>query len=184
MKVKRKTTRKKASVGVDTKKTPKRKKSDLNDYIDSAKFSKAVIEFVEKHHLAIQKELEPPRVSDYIASSFLLICENLSHRPNFVGYTYREDMVMDAVENCLRAIASYNPNYKSKAGYKINAFNYFTTVAYWAMVRRIQKENKDVKLKNKIIDQSVMLEFFTEEGVDNDIARQYVDQLRNFNMKE
>ena len=52
------------------------------------------------------------------------------------------------------------------------------------MVRRIQKENKDVKLKNKIIDQSVMMEFFSEEGVDNDIAWQYVDQLRNFNMKE
>lgn len=167
MKNKKKTTRKKAS-----------------DYIDSQKFSKEVIEYVEAYHLSLDKDKDPPIVSNYIAKSFLLICENLSHRPNFVGYTYREDMVMDAVENCLKAISNYNPNYKSKAGYKINAFNYFTTVAYWAMVRRIQKENKDVKLKNKIIDQSIISEFFTDEGIDNDIARQYVDQLRNFNLKE
>lgn len=165
MKTKRKTTRNKN-----------------NDYIDSKKFTQAIIRYVDDVKMARKAEEEIPIVPDNIAIDILKLCEGLSLRPNFIGYTYREDMVMDAVENCLRAIESYDPNYVSKAGYKINAFNYFTTCAYYAMVRRIQKENKDVDLKNKIIEKSVISEFIDDDGESS--GRHYVDQLRNFNLKE
>ena len=80
-------------------------------------------------------------VPDYIAKCFLKICEGLSHKSNFVRYTYREEMVMDAVENCLNAVGNYNIEAATRKG-KPNAFGYFTQISWFAFIRRIKKEKK------------------------------------------
>ena len=75
-------------------------------YVNNKEFSLAVVEYVKDSNMHKEKGVDAPTVPDYIAKCFIKIAEGLSHRPNFVRYTYREEMVMDAVENCLRAIGN------------------------------------------------------------------------------
>ena len=126
-----------------------------------------------------QKEIKVPTVPDYIAKCFIRISEGLSHRPNFVRYTYREEMVMDAVENCLRAISNYNIETATRTG-KPNAFSYFTQICYFAFIRRITKEKKQQDIKFKFIEK-MGIEDFVAMGMDNEGAEEtmaYVDTLR------
>lgn len=95
-------------------------------YVNNAEFSSAVVEYVTVVQKAKSEETILPVVPDYIAQCFLKIAEGLSHKSNFIRYTYREEMVMDAVENCLKAIENYNLEAATRTG-KPNAFAYFTT---------------------------------------------------------
>ena len=121
-----------------------------------------------------------PVVTDYIASCFLRIAEGLSHKSNFIRYTYREEMVMDAVENCLKAIENYNIEAATRTG-KPNAFAYFTQISWYAFLRRIAKEKKQQDIKFKYLSQSGIEEFMTVEG-DNAqaglVQQHFVDVLK------
>ena len=148
-------------------------------YINNKDFSLAVVEYVKSVNKAREKNKPDPKVTDYIATSFLKISEGLSHRPNFVRYTYREEMVMDAVENCLRAIGNYNIETATRTG-KPNAFSYFTQICYFAFIRRIAKEKKQQDIKLKFIEK-MGIEDFTQMGMDEAGAAEtmaYVDTLR------
>ena len=122
-------------------------------YVNNADFSGAVVEYVERVENAREQETTIPKVPDYIAQCFLRIAEGLSHKANFIRYTYREEMVMDAVENCIKAITNYNIEAATRTG-KPNAFAYFTQISYFAFLRRIAKEKKQQDIKMKYIEQS------------------------------
>jgi len=148
-------------------------------YVNNRDFSNAVVEYVESKNKAEGMGEPVPMVTTYIAECFLKISEGLSHRPNFVRYTYREEMVMDAVENCLKAIGNYNINTATRTG-KPNAFSYFTQISYFAFIRRITKEKKQQDIKTKYIEQ-MGIEEFTALGMDNNAAAEtmaYIDTLR------
>lgn len=148
-------------------------------YVDNKKFSLAVVEYVEQVNKARDKGANIPKVTDYIATCFMKISEGLSHRPNFVRYTYREEMVMDAVENCLRAIGNYNIETATRTG-RPNAFSYFTQICYFAFIRRITKEKKQQDIKFRFIER-MGIEDFVAMGMDTEGAEQtaaYVDTLR------
>ena len=104
-------------------------------YVNNADFSAAVVEYVTVVQKAKADEITLPIVPDYIAQCFLKIAEGLSHKSNFIRYTYREEMVMDAVENCLRAIENYNIEAATRTGLP-NAFAYFTQISWYAFLRR------------------------------------------------
>ena len=136
------------------------KKSKSIHYVDNKKFLSAMIEFKELYNIAEKnKELRPP-VSDYIGECFLKIATHLSYRPNFINYTYREDMISDGIENCLQYVQNFNTE-KSN-----NPFAYFTQIIYYAFLRRIAKEKKQTHVKNKII-QNVNYESWTTIEGDN-----------------
>jgi len=123
------------------------KPSERPHYVNNANFSQAVVDYIKSIKKAKKlKQAEPP-ITEYIGECLLKIAEGLSHKPNFIRYTYREDMVMDAVENCLRAVSNFNVNAGTRTGLP-NAFAYFTQICYFAFIRRIQKEKKcqDIKL--------------------------------------
>lgn len=148
-------------------------------YVDNKKFSLAVVEYVETVNAAREADSEIPKVTDYIATCFMKISEGLSHRPNFVRYTYREEMVMDAVENCLRAIGNYNIETATRTG-RPNAFSYFTQICYFAFIRRITKEKKQQDIKFRFIER-MGVEDFVAMGMDAEGAAEtqaYVDTLR------
>ena len=148
-------------------------------YINNKEFSYAVVEYVKTANDAKAQGKPVPVVTDYVAQCFLKISEGLSHRPNFVRYTYREEMVMDAVENCLRAINNYNIETATRTG-KPNAFSYFTQICYFAFIRRIAKEKKQQDIKFKFIEK-MGIEDFVAMGMDGDGAAEtmnYVDTLR------
>lgn len=156
------------------------KPKDKPHYVNNREFSYAVVDYVKAVRDAEEKGTPIPVVTDYIATCFMKISEGLSHRPNFVRYSYREEMVMDAVENCLKAIHNYNIETITRTG-KPNAFSYFTQICYFAFIRRITKEKKQQDIKFKFIEK-MGIEDFMDLGMDSEGAAEasaYVETLRN-----
>ena len=148
-------------------------------YVNNKEFSLAVVDYCNNVLKAKKAGKSTPKVTDYIASCFIKIAEGLSHRPNFVRYTYREEMVMDAVENCLRAIGNYDITTATRTG-NPNAFSYFTQICYYAFIRRITKEKKQQDIKFRFIEK-MGIDDFVSMGMDSQGAQEtmaYVDQLR------
>ena len=135
------------------KNTPKKKLKprEKPHYVNNKQFSQSVVDYVTSVNEAREKMLDEPRITEYIGTCFLKIAEGLSHKPNFVGYTYREEMVMDAVENSIKAIMNYDVKKATRTGLP-NAFAYFTQITYFAFLRRIAKEKKQQDIKEKYID--------------------------------
>ena len=136
-------------------------------YVNNADFSQAVVDYVTTVNEAKKNGQDLPIVTDYIAQCFLRIAEGLSHKSNFIRYTYREEMVMDAVENCLKAIENYDIEAATRTG-KPNAFAYFTQITWYAFLRRIAKEKKQ---------QDVKLKYLTQSGIENFIDNELGDEM-------
>ena len=113
-------------------------------YVNNKEFTQAVAEFNEKVKLAESKGKTPPQMSYYIGECIYKIATRLSTRPNFINYTYRDEMICDAIENCIQYIGNFNVE-KSN-----NAFAYITQICYYAFLRRIQKEKKQVFIKQQM----------------------------------
>ena len=151
-------------------------------YVNNKEFSLAVVEYVKSVQLAESEGREVPKVTNYIAECFLKISEGLSHKANFIRYTYREEMVMDAVENCLKAIHNYDIEAATRSG-NPNAFAYFTQIAWYAFLRRIAREKKQQEVKFKYIENAGIEEFVHYDPMmmsdNHDVERMFVDELRD-----
>lgn len=154
----------------------KRKKQN---YINNKDFSAAVCEYVEKYNASKD---EKPIVPNYVALGFQQIAEGLSRKPNFIGYSYRDEMVMDAIENCLKAIRNYNIEAATRSG-KPNAFAYFTQICYYAFLRRIAKEKKQKEIKDELIDNGYGADLFQLNNNQDDYSKQitmaYIEEVKN-----
>ena len=149
-----------------------KKKSE--HYVDNKKFLQAMIEYKDKCDKAEKRKRKHPPVTNYIGECFLKIANHLSYRPNFINYTFRDDMISDGVENCLQYMDNFNPE-KSD-----NPFAYFTQIIYYAFIRRIQKEKKQVLVKQKIIENADTESFLTQlEGDDGQYKNQMVEFLKS-----
>jgi hypothetical protein len=160
---------------------PKVKPRDKPHYVNNALFSAAVVEYVAIANTEIEKGNAAPVIPNYIAECFLKISEGLSHKSNFVRYTYREEMVMDAVENCLKAIKNYNIEAATRTG-KPNAFSYFTQISWFAFLRRIKKEKDQQDIKMKYMSSSGYEDYISDGGELANGHRDtsaFVDQLRD-----
>jgi DNA-directed RNA polymerase specialized sigma24 family protein len=133
---------------------------NFKHYIDNKFFCESMMEWKSKVIKAEQSGEPRPPVTDYIGESFLKIAEHLSHRPNFINYPFREDMVGDGVENCLLYAHNFDPTKSS------NPFSYFTQIIYYAFLRRIEKEKKQAYIKYKSLQM-------------NDINGKLVDWLKS-----
>lgn len=149
----------------------------MTDYVDNKKFYDAFVKHRERTDKARQEGQPDPRLPDSIGRCFLLIAENVAKRGNFAQYSYRDEMVGDAIENCVTAANNFDPSRGS------NPFSYFTQVATWAMIRRIEKEKKQTYVKYAMFqNMNVMGELFAGEGDDfrsngqtiNEVADQVV----------
>lgn len=149
-------------------------------YVNNKEFSQAVVDYCTTVREAKDNKAELPVVPDYIAACFLKIAEGLSHKSNFIRYTYREEMVMDAVENCLKAIENYNIEAATRSG-NPNAFAYFTQISWYAFLRRIAKEKKQQDVKIKYLASSGIEEYIISDGEDmsNTVVQAFVDQLKD-----
>ena len=114
-----------------------------------------MVVYRNKCAIAKEKGLEPPLISNYLGDCFLKIATHLSYKPNFVNYMFREDMIGDGIENCVQYIHNFNPEKST------NPFAYFTQIIYYAFLRRIQKEKKQLEIKTKIIEKSGFDEVMT-----------------------
>jgi|TARA_B110000908_G_C10256269_1_gene455701 methyl-accepting chemotaxis protein len=156
------------------------KPSERPHYVNNALFSQSVVDHVLSVREAEAAGEKIPQMPRYVAECFLKISEGLSHKSNFVRYTYREEMVMDAVENCLRACKNYNIEAATRKG-KPNAFGYFTQIAWYAFLRRIKKEQRQQDVKLNYLAESGLEEFMVDPNEDPQVAKavqSFVDNLR------
>jgi len=119
---------------METQTTKIKYKKKPEHYVNNKEFLQAMILYKRSVNKAKRIKTGKPAVPDYIGECFLKIANHLSYRPNFINYTYRDDMISDGIENCLQYLDNFNPR-KSN-----NPFAYFTQIIYYAFVRRIQKE--------------------------------------------
>ena len=127
-------------------------------YVNNKEFLEAITVYRDKVILAKDRGDPKPKVPEYIGECFLKIATHLSYRPNFVNYMFKDDMICDGIENCLQYIDNFNPE-KSQ-----NPFAYFTQIIYFAFLRRIQKEKKQLDIKTKILEKSGFDEVFSADS--------------------
>ena len=138
-------------------------------YVDNKKFLQEITNYRLAVEAAKRNDEEKPRITHYLAECFLKIATHLSYRPNFINYMYKDDMVCDGIENCIQYIDNFDPA-KSK-----NPFAYFTQIVYYAFLRRIAKEKRQLDIKDKILEKSGYDHVFS---VDGDVSSDYT-QIKN-----
>ena len=160
-------------------------KKQKQHYVDNQEFLAAVAAYKKKVFLAAEKEIDgfkdlsreeqlniikkwdspaKPRVNNYIGGCFLKIATHLSYKPNFVNYMFRDEMISDGIENCIQYIHNFNPEKSS------NPFAYFTQVIYFAFLRRIAKEKKQLEIKTKILERTGYDHVMYTESFDGEMA--------------
>ena len=133
----------------------RRKRSE--HYVNNKEFLAALEVYIAQVNRAKLNDKEPPQIPRYIGECFLKIANHLSYKPNFVNYMFKDDMICDGIENCVQYINNFNPE-KSK-----NPFAYFTQIIHYAFLRRIQKEKKQLEIRQKIIERSGYDEVFVAD---------------------
>lgn len=142
------------------------------NYINNPDFLIAMIEYKKMVNDALENDATRPRVTTYIGECFMKIANRLSHKPNFVNYSFREEMIGDGIENCLQYIDNFNPEKSS------NPFAYFTQIIYFAFLRRIDKEKKNLYIKYKVADQMNIFNE-TSDRQDHDSSVDFNDGIKH-----
>jgi hypothetical protein len=105
-------------------------------YVDNKRFFEEILEHKRKMAENEAKGLESPRLNNYIGEVIWKIAMKLSTKPCFINYSYRDEMISDGIENCIKYFNDFDPEKGS------NPFAYFTQVIYFAFLRRINEEEK------------------------------------------
>jgi hypothetical protein len=126
--------------------------SKTKHYVNNPDFLQALIEYRQACDIAKKENREEPIVPNYIGECFLKIANHLSRKPNFISYSFREEMICDGIENCIMYFRNFDPTKST------NPFAYFTQIIYFAFLRRIQKEKKQLYVKYKATEQFGILD--------------------------
>jgi hypothetical protein len=149
-----------------------------NNYINNKDLYAAMVDYREKLKVAETNGKRKPQVSEYIGKSILLICNNLAKKPNFSGYTYKQEMISDGIIDCISAVDNFDPNKTS------NPFAYFTQIAWNAFLRRIHKEKKQAYIKHKNFENTVLMSDGGIEETQHLKTNEFSEDLiRNFENK-
>jgi hypothetical protein len=147
-------------------------------YVSNAEFLKVFIEWKERRDKAVEAEEEIPIMPDYLGMCIMKIATRLAYKGNFIGYSYRDEMVGDAIENCSRMLHKFNPDKSS------NIFSYTTQICFNAFLRRIASEKKQSYIKGKMIEEMPLDELFDIQDHDGDeleFRNSFIDYLRDNN---
>jgi hypothetical protein len=127
-----------------------RKKTKPVHYVDNKKFYSEIV----KHHEAVAKAreegLEEPRINDYIGTCIYKIANNLALNSNFIRYSFKEEFIEDAIENCFMYFNGFDHKKWE------NPFAYFTQISYNAFIRRIKKEARARYTKYKFFQEMIV----------------------------
>ncbi len=152
-------------------------KKSTHHYVDNKQLFVVMQEFKSACNEAEETGDDFPRIPDYVGRCLLKIAQRLSTKPNFINYTFREEMISDGIENCIHYIKNFDPN-KSK-----NPFAYFTQIIYYAFLRRIQKEKKQLYIKHKSLEQSIIFDSLVTT-MDGDNRGVHIDLLLSNNTSD
>lgn len=122
--------------------------------------------------LFVKEWKETDVMPEGLGEAFLMIATNLSNKNNFIGYTWKDEMIAEAVFTCVKYFGNFDPD-KSK-----NPFAYITRICYNSFVNSIKKQNRHGQMKQDLYDQKDDVDhhsFFTYKSID------YTDLLRKEN---
>lgn len=146
-------------------------------YVSNEQLFNTIVEYRQALLLARKQRKPEPPLPDYLGECFLKIADRLARKPNFASYTFREDMIADAVENCCQYANNFDPA-KSK-----NPFSYFTQIIYFAFLRRISREKKHLYVKYKAMELQGMTHPSTqdiEDGVPHSAKVNLYENIQEF----
>lgn len=141
-------------------------------YVDNKKFLEAIKNYRQRVQEAKEKDLPKPVVDEYIGECIYKIATHLSYKPNFINYSYREEMISDGIENCLTYVDNFDPDKSS------NPFSYFTQITWYAFLRRIQKEKKQSYIKHQLVQKMPFDAVDVIEGDDSEYENSYLEFLQ------
>ncbi len=141
------------------------------NYINNKTLYAAMIEHRTKLAESKEQEKPKPQVSNYIGESILLICNNLAKKPNFSGYTYKQDMISDGIIDCVAAVDNFNPDKTN------NPFAYFTQIAWNAFIRRIAKEKKQTYVKHKNYENTFLMGHHGGDAHAQLVSNEFSDEI-------
>ena len=150
----------------------KRRDPNSAHYIDNKEFLVKISAYREERIEAEESGEPKPRVTNYIGECFVKIANHLAYKSNFVNYTFRDEMILDGIENFLTYMDNFNPEKSS------NPFAYFTQITYYAFIRRIQKEKRQMETKFKYI-KSLDIEQILEQSDGETHTNEYLSYMRN-----
>jgi hypothetical protein len=144
-------------------------------YVNNRTLFEKMQEYKAARVLAVAEEKPAPRIPRYIGECLLMICTKLATKPNFSGYTYRDEMVADGIENCIAAVDNFDPDRYN------NPFAYFTQIAWNAFIRRINREKKQSYIKHKNYQNNYLM---SDQQMETIATNEYSDDLiKNFEDK-
>lgn len=143
-------------------------------YVDNKEFLKELTKYRQAVHKAKKLGKPKPQIPQYVAECIMKIAEKFSHNYKFLSYSFRDEMVADAIENCIRYIDNFDPSKLDRNG-KVNPFAYFTQIVYYAFLRRIQREKKELYIKYKFAETTGILD-------ENELNENEDGQFRQFEM--
>jgi hypothetical protein len=117
-------------------------------YIDNSKFLAEIIAYKKEVKKALAEGKKKPGVSNYIGKCFLDIANNLAKKPNFTNYAFKDEMIGDGIENCIQYVENFDPKKSS------NPFAFFTQIIFYAFLRRIQREKKQLYVKMRCFEEN------------------------------
>ena len=139
------------------------------NYVNNPEFLQAIIDY-KKLCVEAEDSGDPkPQIPDYIGECIYQISTRLASKPNFSGYSYKDEMISDGLENAIQALGNFDPDKSS------NPFAYFTQIIWYAFLRRIDKEKKQLYIKHKVTENSVISGTAVEGADDGDDAPSYID---------
>ena len=145
----------------------------MANYINNAEFLAAIKEYKLKITEAEEAGFPKPQIPNYLGECILKIANHLSYKPNFINYSYKDDMILDGIENCINYFDNFDPEKSS------NPFAYFTQIIYYAFLRRISKEKKHSYIKNKLIQDMHFDSFdIQEHDEDGHYHNAYIDFMQ------
>ena len=145
----------------------------MANYINNAEFLAAIKEYKLKITEAEEAGFPKPQIPNYLGECILKIANHLSYKPNFINYSYKDDMILDGIENCINYFDNFDPEKSS------NPFAYFTQIIYYAFLRRIIKEKKHSYIKNKLIQDMHFDSFdIQEHDEDGHYHNAYIDFMQ------
>lgn len=132
----------------------------MANYIDNKKMYAELVKYnVALREYNEDKTKKEPKISNYLGECFMLIANNLAIRPQFVNYIFKDEMILDSIENCITYIHNFDDTKYS------NPFAYFTQIIYYAFLRRIYKEKRQLYIKHKITENNYL---FDDQGYNED----------------
>ena len=162
------------------KKPKKKKKASDADYVSNQDLLDALIDYKKKKEEAEDAGRKKPKLPDFIGECILKIASRLSYRPNFANYPYREEMVSDAVLNCITYIDNFDPSKSS------SPFGYLTQICWFSFVRIINKEKREKYTQYKFAEDQNNKDFhawFNETYAGVDIGRRDFFGLTDLDME-